>query len=48
LRIRALTETSVAVRVGVSTPEHLSEIAAHGILFGSAIVIGEYSKLAGF
>ena len=51
-RIRALTETPVAVGFGVSKPEHVREIAraADGVIVGSSIVrkIGELGGRAGF
>lgn len=51
-RIRALTDTPVAVGFGVSRPEHVREIAryADGVIVGSSIVrrIGELGGRPGF
>jgi len=51
-RIRALTDTPVAVGFGVSTPDHVREIARHadGVIVGSSIVrrIGEQGGVPGF
>ncbi len=51
-RIRALTDTPVAVGFGVSSPEQVREIAgcADGVIVGSSIVrrIGERGEIPGF
>jgi tryptophan synthase alpha chain len=51
-RIRSLTDTPIAVGFGVSTPDHVREIARHadGVIVGSSIVrrIGERGEIPGF